>query len=84
METQLTLRLPRDLRQAIDKASARTGLKSAEIVRLALRSYLNVPAGTTRRPAERVRGVLGAVETGIPDLAERHRDYLLESLRRGR
>jgi hypothetical protein len=40
------------------------------------------------RPApsasHRVAGLLGSIETGVEDLAERHRDYVLESLRRGR
>ncbi len=84
MDAQLTIRIPDDLRRALDRASRKTGLKSSEIVRLALRGYLNVPAGLNKRPAERVRGLLGSLETGVPDLAEKHREYILESLKRGR
>lgn len=84
MDSQLTVRLPRDLREALEKATHHTGLKSSEIVRMALRGYLHVPAGPDKRPAERVRTLIGALESGVPDLAERHREYILESLRNGR
>ncbi|MFQ5936539.1 MAG: ribbon-helix-helix protein, CopG family [Acidiferrobacterales bacterium] len=83
MDSQLTVRLPDDLRKALDRVGRKTGLKNSEIVRLALRQYLNVPASSNRHPAERVRGLLGSLETGVPDLAEKHREYVLESLRRG-
>ena len=83
MSSQLTVRLPADLRSALDKASRKTGLKNSEIVRLALRGYLHIPGGPEKRPAERVRSLLGSLESGVPDLAERHREYILESLRSG-
>jgi metal-responsive CopG/Arc/MetJ family transcriptional regulator len=84
MERQLTLRIPGDLRDALDQASQRTGLKSSELVRQALRSYLQMTADRQQPPAARVRHLLGSLESGIPDLAERHREYVIESLSRGR
>jgi hypothetical protein len=35
------------------------------------------------RPIERVRDLLGRIESGLPDLGQRHRDYLIRRLRRG-
>lgn len=84
MERQLTIRIPSDLREALDQASRRTGLKSSELVRQALRSYLQMTADRQQPPAARVRHLLGSLESGIPDLAERHREYVIESLSRGR
>jgi len=84
MERQLTLRIPSDLREALDQASQRTGLKSSELVRQALRSYLQMTVDRQQPPAARVRHLLGSLESGIPDLAERHREYVIESLSRGR
>ena len=84
VENQLTIRIPRDLREALDKASRRTGLKSSELVRQALRNYLQAPADRQQPPAARVRHLVGSLESGIPDLAEHHREYVLESLSRGR
>lgn len=84
MENQLTIRIPSDLREALDKASRRTGLKSSELVRQALRSYLQMSTYRQQPPAARVRHLVGSLESGMPDLAERHRESVLESLSRGR
>jgi metal-responsive CopG/Arc/MetJ family transcriptional regulator len=84
MENQLTVRIPSDLRDALDRASRRTGLKSSELVRQALRSYLQTSTDRQQPPAVRVRHLVGSIESGIPDLAEHHREYVIESLSRGR
>jgi len=84
MAEQLTVRLPEELRRALRVASRRMQRKSSEIVRLALQEYLGAPAGRRSRPADRVRGLIGSLESRVPDLAERHRAYVLESLKRGR
>lgn len=84
MQYQVTIRLPEDLSQALKAASRRMQRKSSEIVRLALREYLGTSSGSRTRPADRVRGLIGSLESGVPDLAERHRAYIIESLRRGR
>lgn len=83
MRAQLTVRLPEDLSRALEAASRRMQRKSSEIVRLALREFLTAPA-SRHRSAERVRGLIGSLESGIPDLADKHRAYIIESLRRGR
>lgn len=78
---QLTVRFPADLDAALAAAADRLQRKRAEVVRMALRSFLDVDE--TTKPADRVRGLLGSLESGVPDLAENHRRYVLESLRRG-
>lgn len=77
MPDQLTVRLPPDLRRALDLASRRMQRRSSEIVRMALRQFLALPPTAGRRPADRVRGLIGSLESGIPDLAQEHRAYLL-------
>jgi metal-responsive CopG/Arc/MetJ family transcriptional regulator len=84
MRAQLTVRLPEDLSQALQAASRRMQRKSSEIVRLALREFLGAPSGSRARSADRVQGLIGSLESGVPDLAEKHRAYIIESLRRGR
>jgi hypothetical protein len=81
---QLTVRLPDDLSRALKAASKRMQRKNSEIVRLALREFLGGPANARSRPADRVRSLIGSLESGMPDLAENHRASILESLRRGR
>jgi len=84
MRAQLTVRLPEDLSEALQAASRRMQRRSSDIVRLALREFLGTPSGPRMRPADRVQGLIGSLESGVPDLAEKHRAYIIESLRRGR
>jgi len=84
MSTQLTVRLPDDLNQALRAASRRMRRGASDIVRLALREFLGGSSGRPGRPIDRVRGLIGSLESGIPDLAERHREYVLKSLTRRR
>lgn len=84
MQDQLTVRLPDDLSHALKAASRRMQRKSSEIVRLALREYLGATVRANVRPADRVRSLIGALDSGVPDLAEQHRAHIIASLRRGR
>jgi hypothetical protein len=51
---------------------------------MALEAFLQVEAPAEQKPAERVKGLIGSLASGVPDLAERHREYIIESLRRVR
>ncbi len=84
MESQLSVRLPQELRRALDKASRKMNRRSGEIVRMALRQFLGVTPKSGGRPAELVRSLIGSLESGIPDLAEQHRAYILASLKNDR
>lgn len=84
MQDQITVRLPASLSQALHRASRRLRRKNSAIVRMALEAFLHVGEGTGSRPAERVRGLIGSLASGVPDLAEKHREYVIEALRRGR
>src|SRR3989304_9771364 len=84
MDSQLTVRLPAKLRRALDQASKTMRRKNGEIVRIALRQFLGVMPEITAKPIERVRGLIGSLESGIPDLAEQQRAYIIESLKDGR
>ncbi len=84
MSDQLTIRLPQDLNRALEAASTRMRRRRSEIVRLALSQFLNLESRKEETPEARVRNLIGSLETGIPDLAENHRSYVLESLKNGR
>jgi hypothetical protein len=84
MEDQLTVRLPRALSSAVKRAARRAQRRPSEIVRMALREFLEPGPGPVGRPADRVRGLLGSLESRTPDLAEEHRAYILESLKHAR
>ena len=82
--SQITVRLPDRLRKALEEAAHRTQRKASEVVRMALSEYLRLEPPSGKRSAARVRRLVGSLASDIPDLAERHREYVLESLRRGR
>ena len=84
MHDQISVRIPSNLRTALRRASQRLGRRDSEVVRMALESFLRVGASASRRPADRVKHLIGSLDSGVPDLAERHRAYVLASLKRGR
>ena len=84
MQDQITVRLPGDLNRALRRMARQLRRKNSDVVRMALDAYLQVGERTGRRPAERVRSLIGSLASGVPDLAERHREYVIEALRRGR
>jgi len=84
MQDQLTVRLPKELSRALRAAARQTERRSSEIVRMALKNFLGVAHTSGGRPADRVRGLVGSLRSGIPNLAEKHRAYILESLKNAR
>ena len=84
MEAQVTVRIPEDLKRALDEAARKMQRKNSEIVRMALRAFLLRSPGHDTKPADRVRSLVGSLESGMPHLAERHREYVVESLKNGR
>ena len=81
MERQLTMRLPVALAEKLERSARRLKRKRSEVVRQALEHFLDTQPEV--RPIERVRDLLGSIESGRPDLGQRHRDYLIRRLRRG-
>lgn len=82
--SQITVRLPKDLDRALRLAARRSQRRRSEIIRVALRDYLKPVHLRPGRAYDRVRDLIGSLDSGIPDLAERHREYILESLKSGR
>jgi predicted DNA-binding protein len=84
MEDQLTIRFPRELSKALKAKAARLNRKPSEVVRMAVEEFLQISDEVAESPAKRVRHLIGSLESGVPDLALRHREYVLKKLRRGR
>lgn len=81
MDAQLTLRLPGELANKLERSAKRLRRKRSDVVRLALEQFLD--SEPEIRPVERVRDLLGRIESGVPDLGQRHREHLIRLLRRG-
>lgn len=85
MERQLTVRMPDRLVEKLDREAVRRRRRRSEVIRLAVERYFeDSEAQPEVRPVDRVRDLLGSFESGIPDLGQRHREHLLDRLRRGR
>ncbi len=65
---QMTVRLSTELNEALSAAAERLQRKRAEVVRLALRHFLELDQ--EGKPADRVRGLLGSLQSGSPGLTE--------------
>jgi hypothetical protein len=83
MEDQLTIRLPRELNEALKARAALLQRKPSEVVRMAVAEFLQMPEPAQSR-VSRVNALIGSLSSGIPDLATHHRQYLIKRLRRGR
>ncbi len=82
MESQLTLRLSSALAEKLQRSAKRLRRKRSDVVRLALEQFLDSEPDV--RPVERVRDLLGHIQSGVPDLGQRHREHLIRRLRRGK
>ncbi len=81
---QLTVRIPDDYTEKLDKVTKKMGLKRSDIIRLALKQFFEESSEKDNRtPFQKVSHFLGIVESGIGDLGQRHREYLIQKMRRG-
>ena len=84
MEDQITVRLPTPLGRTLRRTARRLGRRPSDVVRMALETFLQGAPPVDRKPAERVAHLLGSPSSGVPDLAERHREYVLAALKHAR
>ena len=84
MEDQLTVRLPRALNSALKRRAVRMQRRPSELVRIAVTEFLQLDDRPVGNSAERLRDRIGSLHSGVTDLAVRHREHILKSLRRGR
>ena len=82
MDSQLTLRIPAAFAEKLERSAKRLRRKRSDVVLQALEQFLD--SEPEIRPIELVRDLLGRMESGVPDLGERHREYLVDRLRRGK
>lgn len=83
MKSQLTVRIPDQLDQEISVLAKRLHLKRSDIVRMALEKLVAEFEGKPEQtPYERVKKLVGVVNSGIPDLGEAHRKHLKARIKR--
>lgn len=79
LDAQLSVRLPARLARRLAETADARGVDRSDVVRDALRFYLEGTSGEDR-PFERIGDLAGAATGGPPDLAGRHREHLKEIL----
>ena len=84
MDDQITVRLPTSLGRTLRRTSRRLGRRPSDVVRMALEAFLQGAPSADGKRAERVEHLIGSLSSGVPDLAERHREYVLASLKHAR
>ena len=81
---QLTVRMPDEYTEILNLLSNKMGLKRSDIVRLALKCFLDENSEDIHQlPFQKVKSILGVAESGIKDLGKRHRHYLIQKIKRG-
>ena len=84
VDDQITVRLPTPLGRTLRRTSRRLGRRPSHVVRMALEAFLQEAPSADGHRAERVEHLIGSLSSGIPDLAERHREYVLAALKHAR
>lgn len=84
MDDQITVRLPAPLGRSLRRTSRRLGRRPSDVVRMALQAFLQGAPSADGKPAERVKHLIGSLSSGVPDLAERHREYVIAALKHAR
>jgi hypothetical protein len=81
MKSQITVRVPEDMDREIARMAEALRLRRSDIVRMALERFIRGGGETAdAAPYERVKDLVGRLDTGIADLGERHRAHLLRKI----
>ena len=79
---QFTIRIPDDYKERMDLLSVRMGLKKSDIARIALRKFIDENLEEEQaNPYQKIKHLLGKGESGIKDLGQNHRKYLMKKVR---
>jgi len=53
-------------------------LKKSDVTRMAMKKFLDEFNEKNEKPFSKIKHLIGVAESGIPDLGQRHRDYLIK------
>jgi metal-responsive CopG/Arc/MetJ family transcriptional regulator len=69
----------------IDQIAKATGLKKSDITRMAIRKFIaEYSDDNEAKPYIKARRLLGVIESGISDLGQNHRKYMIERIKPSR
>ncbi len=80
MQSQITVRLDEEFHEQIANVAKRLRRKRSDIVRLALEKFISeIDVLNESKPYDQVKGLIGSVSSGIPNLGEAHREYHIKA-----
>ncbi len=83
MGSQIAVRIPDELDKEISSLAERMHLKRSDIVRLALKKFIkDIHKKEEAGPYEKVKYLVGSISSGVPDLGEEHREYLVKRFKK--
>ena len=78
---QITIRMPKEHILKIEEIARKMGLKKSDITRMAIKNYINGHEDTPRNSVfAKARHLIGVAESGVPDLGQNHRKYLIDRI----
>ena len=77
---QLTIRMPDDQMSKIEHIAKIMGLKKSDVTRMAIKKFVEEYSDTAK-PFAKVKHLLGIVESGVTDLGQHHREYLIKKIK---
>ncbi|MBA7525481.1 hypothetical protein ES705_17632 [subsurface metagenome] len=57
------------------------GLKKSDVTRMAIKKFIEEYGDNEEKPYANIKHLLGIVESGLPDLGQHHRNYLLKRIK---
>jgi predicted DNA-binding protein len=79
---QVTIRMPDEDLSMIEQIAKSTGLKKSDITRMALKKFIEeYTKETEKNYYSKAKRLIGVVESGISDLGQNHRKYLIRKIK---
>ena len=79
---QLTIRMPEEFLFKIEQIAKASGLKKSDITRMAIRKFLeDYSTEEDMDLYSKAKHFIGVVESGISDLGQNHREYLIKKIK---
>ncbi len=78
---QLTVRVADEQMLKIESIARKMGLKKSDVTRMAIKKFIEEYGDNEEKPYAKIKHLLGVVESGLPDLGQRHRDHLLKKIK---
>ena len=79
---QLTIRIPEEYFSKIEQIAKSSGLKKSDVSRMAIKKFLKEYSNEEGEDLySKAKRLIGVVESGISDLGQNHREYVIKQIK---